>query len=668
MSTQAIAPLAGDGAAHPCPADARGETAPGRRAVSGWALLGLGSATALLLWLCYFPVAWGWLAWVALVPLLALTRAEARALNRYAAAWLAGLAFYFPALQWFRIADDRMYFTWIFLALVCSLYLPLAVLLVRVFARRLPAVPLLVTFPVVWVALEFFRSSFIGGFASAFLGHHQHDFPGGFSWYLLGHSQHDYLPLIQIADLGGAYAVSFLLAVGNVLLFETLFARRGFRAWLAPGSPPALGKRGLLVQGLAFLLLLTASVGYGFWQLGRDTQEPGPRLALIQGNLDQRIRNTVGSADAEESEQATRTVVNHYVFLADRAAEAGPDLIVWPETSAVDYWVELRPGEPAPISKKLARLCARRWKTNVLLGLNALVGQEGGGQKRYNSALLIHRWGGEAGATYLIGQCAVAQTLTPAGGPFGSIAQMVVASHLAQSDAFVLGEAAGRYDKTHRVPFGEFVPFRKSLPWMNEFAPYDYDYSVSPGKSFTRFPLRVGGREYTFGVVICYEDTIADMARPYAGGDGGPAADFLLNISNDGWFDGSSEHDQHLAICRFRAVECRRSVARSVNMGISAVVDANGRVLAPHRLDVPPPPAMPEARAWRITEEDFGGPGLPVSRWQEYKKVPGVLLATIPIDTRGSLYARWGDWLGWGCLVAVLGGLAVGLIRGRAVA
>ena len=53
---------------------------------------------------------------------------------------------------------------------------------------------------------------------------------------------------------------------------------------------------------------------------------------------------------------------------------------------------------------------------------------------------------------------------------------------------------------------------------------------------------------------------------------------FLLNVSNDGWFDGTSEHDQHLAICRFRAVECRRSVARAVNMGISAVIDGNGRV------------------------------------------------------------------------------------------
>ena len=59
--------------------------------------------------------------------------------------------------------------------------------------------------------------------------------------------------------------------------------------------------------------------------------------------------------------------------------------------------------------------------------------------------------------------------------------------------------------------------------------------------------------------------------------------DFLVNISNDGWFNGSCEHEEHLAICRFRAVECRRSIARAVNMGISTVIDGNGRVRWPHR-------------------------------------------------------------------------------------
>jgi apolipoprotein N-acyltransferase len=188
---------------------------------------------------------------------------------------------------------------------------------------------------------------------------------------------------------------------------------------------------------------------------------------------------------------------------------------------------------------------------------------------------------------------------------------------------------------------------------------------VAPGEGHTRFPLAetAGGRPFTFGVVICYEDTIPDMALPYGGGDGKPAADFLLNLSNDGWFDGSSEHDQHLAICRFRAVECRRSVARAVNMGISALIDSNGRVLEPRRL--PRRSGEPGAPVWQVPGEAGAVRALPVSRWREYKKVAGVLLATVPIDTRASLYARWGDWLSGACWLVLLAGCVAAAARPR---
>src|SRR5262249_54443303 len=156
---------------------------------------------------------------------------------------------------------------------------------------------------------------------------------------------------------------------------------------------------------------------------------------------------------------------------------------------------------------------AKRWGTNVLMGLNSQVFEHDGKTRRYNSALLVEP----------------------------------------------TGKASARYDKIHCVPFGEYVPFKDALPILSRLAPYDYEYSGSQGREFTRFPLssQDGQRSYHFGVVICYEDTDPVVSRPYGGGDGRPAADFVFNISNDGWFDGTSEHDQHLAICRFRAVECR---------------------------------------------------------------------------------------------------------------
>jgi len=241
-----------------------------------------------------------------------------------------------------------------------------------------------------------------------------------------------------------------------------------------------------------------------------------------------------------------------------------------------------------------------QWPTNLLVGMNAVT-RVAGQLRRYNSAVLIDR----------------------------------------------RGKAAGRYDKIHRVPFGEYVPFRDWLPWMNYFAPYDFDYSVWPGEHFTRLPLvdPTTGQRFTFGVLICYEDTDADVARPYGGGEGAAPADFLLNISNDGWFDGTSEHDEHLAICRFRAVECRRSVARSVNMGISAIIDSNGRILQPHELPHPHPHVDPDFHLWTVPMQRRAPAELPVSQWHEYKKVAGVLLATVPLDDRKSFYARCGDWL-----------------------
>ena len=83
-----------------------------------------------------------------------------------------------------------------------------------------------------------------------------------------------------------------------------------------------------------------------------------------------------------------------------------------------------------------------------------------------------------------------------------------------------------------------------------------HDYSCTPGENWTRFELPTAKGTFRFGVLICYEDTDPSMARKYNPTSGrGPGVDFLVNISNDGWFDGSEEHEQHLAICRFRAVE-----------------------------------------------------------------------------------------------------------------
>jgi apolipoprotein N-acyltransferase len=592
--------------------------APSRRGPRARSLLLAVLATAGLLWLSYFPVNCGWLAWFALVPLLALVRATARPRVVYFSAWICGLAFYLPALQWMRVADPRMYFTWIGLAIYCSLYFPIALLIVRFFDHR-ARFPLVLTLPVVWTAVEFFRSWFATGF----------------SWYLLGHTQHEFQAVIQIADLGGAYGVSFLVAAFNAVLFELLYRWEWFRQQFAgPDAAAPQRPAALWIQAAAVTAALAAAVGYGEWRLGQDAFTPGPTVALVQGNVPQQIRNNM-----------IPLMAAHFFALNDLAAQQKPkpNLIVWPETSFPGAWYDAAPDAPKPhpdgwdddVQKCRSRFAeiVRPWDANILLGLDSDVYEADGRTHVHNSALL----------------------LDPEAQPLG------------------------RYDKMHCVPFGEYVPFREWLPWMRVLAPYDFDYSVTPGRAATRFSLETGpNSRFSFGVAICYEDTDPDRTRPYGGGDGGPPVDFLLNTSNDGWFDGTSEHEEHMAMCRFRAIECRRSVARAVNMGISALIDPDGRVLAPRpventewdRPDVRTTimtriaglsddaniraslelfPTNHKAAVWRASQ----GAELPAARWGEFKKTPCILLADVPIDHRGSFYARWGDWLAWGCWVLI---------------
>jgi apolipoprotein N-acyltransferase len=530
--------------------------------------------SSALLWACHFPLAWGWLGWFALVPLLLLVRAEMKGWKRGLAAWVGGLGFFLPALQWMRVADDMMVFCWLGLALYCSFYFPLGIALLRRIDRRV-RLPLTVTVPVVWTALEFLRSRF----------------GGGFSWYLLGQTQHDFLAIIQVVDVAGVGAVTFLVAAVNGLIAE----------WLSAKAQP-LQRLGLRPQLIAVLLAFLLTLTYGAWRLSQNTFAAGPRVALIQGNMPQGVRNDASNPNATGQAAAMKTI-KHFKALCDEAAarEPRPDLIVWPETSFPYDWVALDSAFPpdrvtnAGVREDLklcsqdVRECGRLWKTNVLLGLNSEVieADDPVRMRRYNSALLVR--------------------------PDGS--------------------AEARYDKMHRVPFGEYVPFVETFPFLQKLAPYNgFAYSIRAGAVATRFDFAAGGKSYRFGVLVCYEDSDADLAREYVRPGAGVAVDFLVNISNDGWFKCTSEHEEHLAVSRFRAVECRRALCRAVNMGISAVIDGNGRVVA-----------------------------LPGPTWAASKGIEEGVTAPVPIDGRTSVYAWAGDWLPWLCWL----GLVVGCVRPR---
>jgi len=139
------------------------------------------------------------------------------------------------------------------------------------------------------------------------------------------------------------------------------------------------------------------------------------------------------------------------------------------------------------------------------------------------------------------------------------------------NSAFLLspeGTIMGRYDKVHLVPYGEYVPLRQFFPFINKLVEGIGDFGTGPGYH----PLTFGS--YRVGVLICYEGIFPGAARMYKQ----EGADFLVNITNDAWFGRTSAPYQHLSMTVFRAVENRLDVVRAANTGISAFIDATGKM------------------------------------------------------------------------------------------
>ncbi len=287
-----------------------------------------------------------------------------------------------------------------------------------------------------------------------------------------------------------------------------------------------------------------------------------------------------------------------YEGLVNQAAAAAvrPDLIVWPETSYPYGYVAIDKAlRPEAFERQARQLSSGSTPRDWL-------------SKRDDVARQLQRWTDEVGIPMLIG------TLTYSFHPTGP-------SKFNSAILFEPGTTAIQsYHKLHLVPFGEYVPLIGTFPWLTVFTPYHGPDAVVPSLSFGTDPSWFSLGSYRFATAICFEDTVARVVRRFFNEPSSAhPPDFLLNLSNDGWFHGSSEHDMHLAVSVFRAVENRVPLARAVNTGVSALIDGNGRVLA----------SLPKLKR-------------------------GVLSQVIPLDDRTSLYSRWGDWLGALCLIATL--------------
>ncbi len=561
------------------------------------------AASMLLLWLSFTPVEWSYLAWIALVPLSQFLRLKSLPARCYLFTWCVSFVWALVTLQWMRLGHPAMFLALAALAFYVALYMPAFVWLGRRCVAK--GMPVWLTVPIVWTSLEYIRAWMITGFA----------------WYFLGHTQYRWSMLIQICDITGVYGLTFLIALVSGAIAVNVPA-----AWLqrlklnTDAAIPVTTPRMHWIPVLTAVMVFIACLGYGLIRRTPPEQFPaGPVFALIQGNFSPEMKQ-------DEAEYTTRYRVHD--SLTREAVLLQPDFIAWPETM---FPTPERSVAEGVTNKDLLEHLPREVLQAYGNETEPLVEEwrDGAVRKR----LEMHAQA--SGAALVIGVLAiVAEKDRP---------------KMYNGAAFVRPDLgySGRYDKVHRVLFGEYIPFRGIFPWLHHLTPFGSDHGIEAGSGVRMFEY--GG--YRIAPLICFEDTVPQLVRKMAAqrDEAGNACDVLVNLTNDAWFRGSSELDQHLITSAFRCVETRTPMVRCVNGGISTFIDGNGQIREPAEIHVMKEPfdglqvQLNPVKGLRDPETGY---------WR--RQFSGIIFGQAPLDPRESLYVRFGDWFGQLCLLATV--------------
>ena len=386
----------------------------------------------------------------------------------------------------------------------------------------------------------------------------------GFPWGMLGTSQYTVIPLIQIASLAGVWGVTFVVTFANSVIAWYVSARlQAARKGWAPAA--------------ALAAVLAASFGWGAIRIwmdaaahagGQNASGRSVRIALVQQDADPRKDNY-------------RDVFDTLKRLTALALPNRPDLVAWSETAFVPN--------------------IRRWSTED--------------PAKYELAALVR--------DFLVYQRGIGEWLLTGNDDYEFALRDGVQERLDYNGSVLFsptGERVETYHKIHLVPFTEYFPFKKQLPWLYQFLLSFDAYLWEPGDRRVVFhhPL------FTFSTPICFEDSFPNDVRLFVV----EGAQVILNLSNDYWSLTDTEAMQHAANAVFRAVENGRPLARAAASGLTCVVDTLGRITARSPL---------------------------------YEQ--SVLVADVPLPGNGfTLYTRWGDWFPI-VMAALLLGLAAWAVR-----
>jgi len=388
-------------------------------------------------------------------------------------------------------------------------------------------------------------------------------------WGLLAHSQHHHPVFIQTASVTGTYGVSFLIVLVNSALTavgDGVLSRFKNHATAFDRTPfPKARTWAVAIAGGIWIISLI----YSQVMISRPFDGQAAKVAVVQPNIPQNKKWNRKYADF---------IMQTYADLTEHAAAEQPALIIWPESAT-----------PAAINqnmkvKRQVEHIVRSAETYLLLGSCE---QQKFGQRR--SKKIIYK-----NSAFLI-----SAKNRPA--------------------------KRQRYQKIRLLPFGEYLPLKKTIPWSMINVP-DIERSV-PGNKYTVFEHPA----FRFGVTICWENIFPEMVRQYVL----RGAEVIVNITNEAWFGKTAAPYQFVSMSVFRAVENRIYVARSANTGISCLIDPYGRIVDRVR----------NARG----DDTF---------------VRGNLIGYVIPMTSKTFYTRYGDWPVWVCTVFSVVFILLALFKG----
>jgi apolipoprotein N-acyltransferase len=407
----------------------------------------------------------------------------------------------------------------------------------------------------------------------------------GFPWLTLSATQWERLSVLQTAAYTGAWGVSFVLVTVNVAF--AAYAWKLLRGlWASPvaaeeGAPQLGGSRTRCPEFIAamFLLLgclmLTARETFNRARFHRHWATVG----IVQPAIPQTLK---------WDPDAARGILDVLEAETLKVAREAPDLLLWPEATT-------------PFATK-GDAGMQAWTED-----------------------LVRR----AGRPLLFGSIAYENLDTPTERWWNGV-------FLATPEG---GLAAENYAKRHLVPFGEYVPLRALLGWLEKVVPVATgDFQPGEGASLITAPLGKGWAETEdatrLGALICYEDIFPDLARKSVAA----GAEMLVVNTNNGWFGEGAAAYQHAAHSVLRAVETRRPVLRAGNSGWSGWIDECGAIRAVLTKD----PATDEVR----TEPGERGENARGRDGTVYFRGGATLAVTRDARFLGvlTLYVRWGDW------------------------